>query len=71
MHGSFVDQEDKVGACCMTGRAGYENEGQETAALRPKDSAESNERQLSPRIQRELPERGRKGEVEQQPWRGN
>lgn len=34
----------------MTGRRGLGNGGQETAALRPKDSAESNEGHLLPQI---------------------
>ncbi len=66
---SFVDQGDKAGAHSMTGRPGLGNGGQETAALRPKDSAESNEGQLSPRILPELPERGGKGEEER--WNNN
>lgn len=41
----------------MTGRLGLGNGGQETTALRPKDSAESNEGQLSLRILPKLPER--------------
>lgn len=53
-----MDQGDKAGAHSMTGRPGQGNGGQETAALRPKDSAESNEGQLSPRILPKLPERG-------------
>lgn len=67
IHKSFVDQGDKAGAHSMTGRLGLGNGGQETTALRPKDSAESNEGQLSLRRLPKLPERGgeRKGrEVE-------
>lgn len=67
IHRSFVDQGDKAGAHSTTGRAGLGNGGQETAALRPKYSAESNEGQLSPRIPQKLPERrgeSRGGEVE-------
>lgn len=55
IHRSFVDQGDKAGAHSMTGRPGLGNGGQETAALRPRDSAESNEGQLSPRIQPKPP----------------
>jgi len=60
IHRRFVDQGDKAGACSMTGRAGLGNGGQETAALRPKNSAESNEGQLTPR---KLPEQARIKEV--------
>lgn len=56
-----MDQKDKAGAYSMTGGAGQGNGGQETAALRPKDSAESNEGQLSPRILLKLPQRGGRG----------
>lgn len=52
-----MDQGDKAGAYSMTGRAELGNGGQETAALRPKDSAESNEGQLSLRILPKLPQR--------------
>lgn len=56
-----MDQKDKAGAYSMTGGAGLGNGGQETAALRPKDSAESNEGQLSVRTLPKLPQRERKG----------
>lgn len=59
IHWSFVDQGDKAGAHSMTGRLGLGNGGQETAALSSKDSAESNEGQLSSWILSKLPERGR------------
>lgn len=64
-----MDQGDKAGAHSMTGRPGQGNGGQETAALRPKDSAESNEGQLSPRILPKLPERGWGRGVER--WNNN
>lgn len=50
IHRSFVDRGDKAGSHCMTGRPGLGNGGQDTAALRPRDSAESNEGHLSLRI---------------------
>lgn len=59
IHWSFVDQGDKAGAHSVTGRLGLGNGGQETAALSSKDSAESNEGQLSSRILSKLPGRGR------------
>lgn len=40
IHKSFVERGDKAGAYSMTGRAELGNGGQETAALRPKASAE-------------------------------
>lgn len=64
-----MDQGDKAGAHSMTGREGPGNGGQDTAALRPKDSAESNEGQLSPRILPKLPERA--GKEEEERWNNN
>lgn len=53
----------------MTGRVGLGNGGQDSATLRPKDSAESNEGQLLPRILPKLPERAGNGEDER--WNNN
>lgn len=47
---SFVDHIDKAGAHSMTERQGPGKGGQETTTIRPKDSAESNEGQLSLRM---------------------
>lgn len=63
IHGSFVDQADKDGAHSMT-RSETREWRTETAALRPKDSAESNEGQLKLRILPKLTERRRKQEKE-------
>lgn len=58
---SFVDHIDKAGAHNVTERQGPGKGGQETAAIRPKDSAESNEGRLSLRILPRPPEN--KGET--------
>lgn len=53
---SFVDHIDKTGAQNVTERHGPGTGGQETTAVRPKDSAESNEGQLSLRMLPRPPE---------------
>lgn len=55
-----MEPGDKAGARSVTGRPIVGNEGQETAALRPTDSAESNERQL---LLRTVPKEKRGGGI--------
>lgn len=63
-----MDQVDKAGAHSMTGSETVERRT-ETAALRPKDSAESNEGQLKLRILLKLTER--RGKQEKERWNNN